>query len=141
MLSAPSPEGGNHPFADGSFDRVDDGQEPRVHTTPGVKVTRNNRNWSVSWARRPTSRHSEFFFEGLDVQFVCPCAAILVRQIPERVCDCRRLQEVFILRCRSQLPQERHVDTAVDIDVSDVNTLRMKIPRHHLSQATYSELG
>src|SRR5262249_60061904 len=88
----------------------------------------------------PTLR-SELLLEGPNVQLVRPCAAVLVREEPERVGDRRRLQQVLVLRLREKAPEQRHVDAAVDIDVADGDPLRMEIARQHLRQSAHGELG
>ena len=41
----------------------------------------------------------ELLFEGPDIEFVGPGAAILMREVPERVGDRRRFEEILVL-CR-----------------------------------------
>jgi hypothetical protein len=50
-----------------------------------------SREQGLRWALDRASRRPELF-KGPDVQFVCPRAAILVRQIPEGIRDCVRLE-------------------------------------------------
>src|SRR5258708_9764431 len=83
---------------------------------------------------------SELFFERPHVHFMRPDAAILMSEIPEGVSDSCRIEQIFCLRVRTKFAQQRHVDPAVDIDVRNVDALRMEIPRHHLSQAAHREL-
>src|SRR5208282_2093624 len=83
----------------------------------------------------------ELLSERPDVQLVAPGAAILMRKVPERIRDRRWLQQILVLYLRTELPEQRHVDTAIDVDVRDVDTLRMQIARHHLRKAAHRELG
>src|ERR1700730_4801975 len=70
-----------------------------------------------------------------------PRAAILMREVPEGVGDRRRFQEIFVLCIAKQFSEEGHVDAAIDIDVCDVDSLGMKIARHHLRKPTNRKLG
>src|ERR1700730_17123025 len=70
-----------------------------------------------------------------------PRAAILMREVPEGVGDRRRFQEIFVLCIAKQFSEQRHVDAAIDIDVCDVDSLGMKIARHHLRKPRNRKLG
>ena len=83
----------------------------------------------------------EALLERTHVDFVGPRARILVGEKPECVGDRRRLEQVFILEVGQVLSNDRHVDRAVDVDVADVDALRMQISGHHLRQATDCEFG
>src|SRR5262249_6395353 len=78
--------------------------------------------------------------ERAHIDLVRPRAAVLVRDVPEGLGDRRRLEHVLILDLREPLADERHVDCPVYIDVGDVDSLRLKIARHYLSQSPHRKL-
>src|SRR6266850_7794087 len=83
----------------------------------------------------------EFFLERPDVELVAPRALVLMSQIPERIGNRRRLEQVFVLRVREKFPEQRHVDSTVNIYICDVDALRMKIARHYFCEPSHRKLS
>src|SRR5208282_1646433 len=83
----------------------------------------------------------ELLLERPDIEMVAPHAPILMREVPEGVGDCRRLEQVFVLCIGEEFPEQRHVDAAIYIHVRDVDSLWMKIARHHLAETSHRKLG
>src|SRR5260370_40154747 len=81
----------------------------------------------------------ELLFERPDIEFVGPGAAILMREIPERVCDCRRFEKILVLSVGAEFPQQRHADTPVHVYISNVDALPMQVAGHHLGGAAQGE--
>src|SRR5215471_2056217 len=96
---------------------------------------------AISTLDRPPIRSSflKLLRKGPHIQFVAPHATVLMSQVPERVGDRRGLEQVLVLRVRPELPQQRHIDTAVDIHIRHMDSLRMKIARHHLLEPAHGE--
>src|SRR5258708_29118163 len=86
-------------------------------------------------------RELELFLERSYVELVAPCALILMREVPERVGDRRRLEQVFVLCVREKFSEQGHVDSAVYVYICDVDPLRMEIARHHFRQPSHRKLG
>src|SRR5213593_1131615 len=83
----------------------------------------------------------ELLLERPHVELVAPGTRVLMGQEPEGVRDGRGLQEILVLGLRQELSDQGHVDGAVHVDVCDVDTLGMKVPRHDLRQPAHGELG
>src|SRR5439155_23453492 len=83
---------------------------------------------------------SEALLERPHVDLVRPRARLLVRDVPVRLGDRRRLEHVLLLQGGPELPDERHVDRAVDVDVGHVNALRSEVAGPHLREAAEREL-
>src|SRR3989442_717341 len=83
----------------------------------------------------------ELLLEGSDIELLSPGARILMRHVPEALCDRSRTEHVLWLQIRTKLVNERHIDCAVHVDVRDVNAPRPQVARHHLRQAAERELG
>src|SRR5271168_3634319 len=83
----------------------------------------------------------ELFLEGSDIELVAPRAPILMRQVPERVGNRRRLEQVFVLGFGPELSEQWHIDTAIDVHICDMDALWMKVARHHFSETSHCKLG
>src|SRR5216684_7243152 len=91
--------------------------------------------------RQTSVRASEFFLEGTDVEFLRPRTRVLVREMPVGLGNRVRLEHVFVLDIGEALADEGRVDSAVDIDVGDMDSLRPQVARHHLRQPAHREFG
>src|SRR2546427_3729831 len=96
--------------------------------------TRSERVWVVD------ARRSELLLEGTHVHLLRPRARVLVRDVPVRLGDRRRLQHVLLREVGAELVDEGHVDRAVDVHVGNVDALRAEVARNRLRQAAEGEL-
>src|SRR5690349_3032085 len=91
--------------------------------------------------RRRARRTSELLLERPDVEFLGPCARLLIGEVPERLGDRLRLEQVLVLEGGHPGPGVWDVDDAVDIDVGDVDSARAEIARQRLRESPHRELG
>src|ERR1700733_8036968 len=73
-------------------------------------------------ARFVRMTESEFLFEGTDFEFHCPCARILVREMPVGLGDRVGLEKVAVFQAGLQSTRTRDVDAAIDVDPRHVDT-------------------
>ena len=83
----------------------------------------------------------ELFLERPNIQFMAPYAAILVGEIPERVGDRGRLEQIFTFRLGPIFLNNGISMPPSTLTYATWMPLRMEITRHHLGKAANGELG
>src|ERR1700722_13058759 len=82
----------------------------------------------------------ELLLEGADFELHRPRARILMREVPVSLRNRLGLEEIAVLQRRLAPASARYIDTAVNVNPGDMDTLGAEITRERLRQPTHREL-